>query len=300
MKTLVQVKKINKFFGNKQILHDVSFEIKEGEILGFIGPNGAGKTTTIKLMTGLQKIDSGEVFINGFNIQTDFEKAIERVGGIIESPDNYQYLSGYDNLMMYARLYPNVTKDKVNEVIEISGLKNRLKDKVSTYSLGMKQRLGIAIALVNDPNVLILDEPTNGLDPEGIKELRDLIKKLSKKGIAIFISSHNLSELESFITNACIIQNGRVVKTATIEELKVSNDSHFIIEVDDAKKAIKILDDEVKLIDKNTLLVKVSKKDVAMVIKKLVKNDIRVYSSIPQQRTLEEAFFDTTGGNEID
>lgn len=300
MKTLVQVKKINKFFGNKQILHDVSFEIKEGEILGFIGPNGAGKTTTIKLMTGLQKIDSGEVYINGFNIQTDFEKAIERVGGIIESPDNYQYLSGYDNLMMYARLYPNVTKDKVNEVIEISGLKNRLKDKVSTYSLGMKQRLGIAIALVNDPNVLILDEPTNGLDPEGIKELRDLIKKLSKKGIAIFISSHNLSELESFITNACIIQNGRVVKTATIEELKVSNDSHFIIEVDDAKKAIKILDDEVKLIDKNTLLVKVSKKDVAMVIKKLVKNDIRVYSSIPQQRTLEEAFFDTTGGNEID
>ena len=300
MKTLVQVKKINKFFGNKQILHDVSFEIKEGEILGFIGPNGAGKTTTIKLMTGLQKIDSGEVFINGFNIQTDFEKAIERVGGIIESPDNYQYLSGYDNLMMYARLYPNVTKDKIDEVIEISGLKNRLKDKVSTYSLGMKQRLGIAIALVNDPNVLILDEPTNGLDPEGIKELRDLIKKLSKKGIAIFISSHNLSELESFITNACIIQNGRVVKTATIEELKVSNDSHFIIEVDDAKKAIKILDDEVKLIDKNTLLVKVSKKDVAMVIKKLVKNDIRVYSSIPQQRTLEEAFFDTTGGNEID
>ena len=300
MKTLVQVKKINKFFGNKQILHDVSFEIKEGEILGFIGPNGAGKTTTIKLMTGLQKIDSGEVYINGFNIQTDFEKAIERVGGIIESPDNYQYLSGYDNLMMYARLYPNVTKDKIDEVIEISGLKNRLKDKVSTYSLGMKQRLGIAIALVNDPNVLILDEPTNGLDPEGIKELRDLIKKLSKKGIAIFISSHNLSELESFITNACIIQNGRVVKTATIEELKVSKDSHFIIEVDDAKKAIKILDDEVKLIDKNTLLVKVSKKDVAMVIKKLVKNDIRVYSSIPQQRTLEEAFFDTTGGNEID
>ena len=300
MKTLVKVDKINKSYGKKQVLHDVSFEIDEGEILGFIGPNGAGKTTTIKLMTGLQKIDSGEVYINGFNIQTDFEKAIERVGGIIESPDNYQYLSGYDNLMMYARLYPDVTKKKIDELIEISGLKNRLKDKVSTYSLGMKQRLGIAIALVNDPNVLILDEPTNGLDPEGIKELRDLIKKLSKKGIAIFISSHNLSELESFITNACIIQNGKIVKTASIDELKKMSESFYVIEVDDAKKAMKVLDDEVELIDKNTISVKVSKKDVAMVIKKLVKNDIRVYSSVPQQKTLEEAFLDTTGGNEID
>ena len=300
MKTLVKVDKINKSYGKKQVLHDVSFEIDEGEILGFIGPNGAGKTTTIKLMTGLQKIDSGEVYINGFNIQTDFEKAIERVGGIIESPDNYQYLSGYDNLMMYARLYPDVTKKKIDELIEISGLKNRLKDKVSTYSLGMKQRLGIAIALVNDPNVLILDEPTNGLDPEGIKELRDLIKKLSKKGIAIFISSHNLSELESFITNTCIIQNGKIVKTASIDELKKMSESFYVIEVDDAKKAMKVLDDEVELIDKNTISVKVSKKDVAMVIKKLVKNDIRVYSSVPQQKTLEEAFLDTTGGNEID
>ena len=300
MKTLVKVDKINKSYGKKQVLHDVSFEIDEGEILGFIGPNGAGKTTTIKLMTGLQKIDSGEVYINGFNIQTDFEKAIERVGGIIESPDNYQYLSGYDNLMMYARLYPDVTKKRIDELIEISGLKNRLKDKVSTYSLGMKQRLGIAIALVNDPNVLILDEPTNGLDPEGIKELRDLIKKLSKKGIAIFISSHNLSELESFITNACIIQNGKIVKTASIDELKKMSESFYVIEVDDAKKAMKVLDDEVELIDKNTISVKVSKKDVAMVIKKLVKNDIRVYSSVPQQKTLEEAFLDTTGGNEID
>lgn len=300
MKTLVKVDKINKSYGKKQVLHDVSFEIDEGEILGFIGPNGAGKTTTIKLMTGLQKIDSGEVYINGFNIQTDFEKAIERVGGIIESPDNYQYLSGYDNLMMYARLYPDVTKKRIDELIEISGLKNRLKDKVSTYSLGMKQRLGIAIALVNDPNVLILDEPTNGLDPEGIKELRDLIKKLSKKGITIFISSHNLSELESFITNACIIQNGKIVKTASIDELKKMSESFYVIEVDDAKKAMKVLDDEVELIDKNTISVKVSKKDVAMVIKKLVKNDIRVYSSVPQQKTLEEAFLDTTGGNEID
>jgi ABC-2 type transport system ATP-binding protein len=300
MKTLVKVDKINKSYGKKQVLHDVSFEIDEGEILGFIGPNGAGKTTTIKLMTGLQKIDSGEVYINGFNIQTDFEKAIERVGGIIESPDNYQYLSGYDNLMMYARLYPDVTKKRIDELIEISGLKNRLKDKVSTYSLGMKQRLGIAIALVNNPNVLILDEPTNGLDPEGIKELRDLIKKLSKKGIAIFISSHNLSELESFITNACIIQNGKIVKTASIDELKKMSESFYVIEVDDAKKAMKVLDDEIELIDKNTISVKVSKKDVAMVIKKLVKNDIRVYSSVPQQKTLEEAFLDTTGGNEID
>ena len=218
--SIVKVDKINKKFGKKQILHDVSFEINEGEILGFIGPNGAGKTTTIKLMLGLQSIDSGSVTINGYDLKKDFEKAIKGVGGIIESPDMYMYLSGRQNLKLIANMYKGITKKDIEDLIKLVGLEKRIDDKVSKYSLGMRQRLGIAAALISKPNVLILDEPTNGLDPQGILEIRELIKKLAKENkMAIMISSHNLSELENFITDACIIQNGKIVSNSSIKKL---------------------------------------------------------------------------------
>ena len=219
MKSIIEVKKINKSFGSKQILHDVSFSIDEGKILGFIGPNGAGKTTTIKLLLGLQSIDSGEVFINGYDVKKDFEKAIERVGAIVESPDLYMYLSGRQNLKLIANLYNGITEEDIDETLKKVGLENRKNDKVSKYSLGMRQRLGIAAALIHKPNVLILDEPTNGLDPEGIKEMRELLIKLAKEEkMAILISSHNLSELDNFVTDTCIIKNGVIVSTSSIKE----------------------------------------------------------------------------------
>ncbi|HOB26441.1 MAG TPA: ABC transporter ATP-binding protein, partial [Bacilli bacterium] len=180
MKNILSVNNICKSIGKKQILKNVSFNIEEGEILGFIGPNGAGKTTTIKLILGLQSIDSGTVKINGYDIQHDFEKAIARVGGIVESPDLYMYLTGRQNLMLIKRMYKDIKDEDMDNIIELIGLKNRIDDKVSKYSLGMRQRLGIGAALISNPNVLILDEPTNGLDPEGIKDIRDLIKKLAK------------------------------------------------------------------------------------------------------------------------
>ena len=200
--TVLKCNKLNKKFGKKHILRDVSFEIRKGDILGFIGPNGAGKTTTIKLVLGLQSITSGNVLINGFDIEKQFTKAIEKVGAIVENPDLYMYLSGYENLKLISKLYKGIDKKRIDEVVKLVKLENRINDKVSKYSLGMRQRLGIAQAILHRPSLLILDEPTNGLDPEGIKEMRELLVDLAKKeNMAILISSHNLAELDNLCRN---------------------------------------------------------------------------------------------------
>lgn len=179
--TILKCKDLHKKIGKKEILKGVSLEVNEGDILGFIGPNGAGKTTTIKLILGLQGITSGEVNINGYDIKKDFTKAIRRVGAIIENPDLYMYLTGYENLKLVANMYKGITKERIMEVVKLVKLENRINDKVSKYSLGMRQRLGVAQAILHKPNLLVLDEPTNGLDPEGIKEMRDLLKNLQNK-----------------------------------------------------------------------------------------------------------------------
>ena len=233
MEKILECKDLCKSFGKKQILKKVSFSINEGDILAFIGPNGSGKTTTIKLILGLQKIDSGDVIINGYDIKKDFIKAIKRVGAIVENPDTYMYLTGYQNLKTIADCY-GVTKEKIDEVVSYVGLNERINDKVSKYSLGMRQRLGIARALLNEPNILILDEPTNGLDPEGIKELRDLLKKLAKDGMGILISSHNLAELESFCNKVCIIDSGFIIESSSVLEFK-KDENRVLFIVNDTK-----------------------------------------------------------------
>ena len=300
--SIVKVEKINKKFGKKQVLHDVSFEINEGEILGFIGPNGAGKTTTIKLMLGLQSIDSGSVTINGYDLQKNFAKAISGVGGIIESPDMYMYLSGKQNLQLIANLYKGITKKEIDDLVKLVGLENRINDKVSKYSLGMRQRLGIAAALINKPNVLILDEPTNGLDPQGILEIRELIKKLAKeKKMAIMISSHNLSELDNFITDACIIQNGKILSNSSVKKLKSLDISKYRFKLNKtrgiktlfANKHIDVLDDELFEIE-------IEKSEINSILKKLISNDYEIYSLFKVSMSLEEAFMKETGGNVIE
>ena len=198
-KTILQCENLNKKFGKKQILNNVSFAMEEGDILGFIGPNGAGKTTTIKLILGLQSITEGKVSINGYDIESQFTKAIEKVGAIVENPDLYMYLSGYENLKLIANLYANINQARIDEVVKLVRLENRIKDKVSKYSLGMRQRLGIAQAILHKPNLLILDEPTNGLDPEGIKEMRELLVDLAKREkMAILISSLHSRNITCF------------------------------------------------------------------------------------------------------
>ena len=300
MKTLIEVKKINKSFGSKQILKDVSFTINEGEILGFIGPNGAGKTTTIKLMLGLQSIDSGEVIIDGYDIKKDFEKAIKSVGAIVESPDLYMYLSGRQNLELIASYYDNITKEDIDKTIKLVGLEKRINDKVSKYSLGMRQRLGIAASILHKPKVLILDEPTNGLDPEGIKDMRELLVKLSKNGYGILISSHNLSELDTFVTNTCIIQNGKIISTSTVKDLKKLNNTTFKIDLNTTKGIKKLIKKNVEIIDDDSIELKVEKDEITEYIKLLIDNNYQVYQVLMEELSLEDAFIQMTGGNKID
>lgn len=300
--TILKCENLYKSFRKKEILKGVSLEVCNGDILGFIGPNGAGKTTTIKLILGLQKIGSGNVVINGFDIQKNFEKAIAKVGAIIENPDLYMYLSGLDNLKLIAQLYKGIDQKRIDDVIKLVGLENRINDKVSKYSLGMRQRLGVAQAILHRPNLLILDEPTNGLDPEGIKDLRNLLVKLAKEeNMGILISSHNLAELESFCNKVCIIKNGVIVETSDLETVKKeASEGNYIIEVDDAKRARMIIGDMSNAEDNNHLEVHADKENIPLIIKKLVLQDIKIYSIKEDVMSLEDAFFKKTGGNVID
>ena len=231
--------KLEKKVKNKIIVQDISFSINKGEVVGLVGPNGAGKTTIIKLILGLVKITRGNVYINGYDIEKDFVKAIEKVGAIVENPDLYMYLSGYDNLKLTANNYKNISKERIKEVIKVVGLENRIKDKVLTYSLGMRQRLGIAEAIINSPELLILDEPTNGLDVEGIIEIRNLIKALARNGIAILVSSHNLSEISNICSRIIAMKNGKIVEDNTIDDFtdegKLSLEDAFIKKVGENK-----------------------------------------------------------------
>jgi len=299
---ILQCENLKKKFGRKEILKGVSLDAKAGDILGFIGPNGAGKTTTIKLILGLQSITGGTVKINGYDIEKEFVKAIKRVGTIVESPDLYMYMSGYDNLKLIANMYKDISKERIDEVIKLVGLENRIKDKVSKYSLGMRQRLGIAQAILHKPNLLVLDEPTNGLDPEGIKQVKDLIVKLAKEEkMAVLISSHNLLELESFCTKVTIIKNGEVIENTSMEQAKKLNkDSCYKFEIDDIKKAIEIIKEETKVIDDKNIKIYIDKQKVPEVIRKLVEEDVKIYKVCEEEVSLEDAFLKKTGGNVID
>jgi len=292
MQKILECQNLCKSFGKKQILKDVSFEIDEKDILAFIGPNGSGKTTTIKLILGLQNIDSGSVKINGYDVEKDFVKSIEKVGAIVENPDTYMYLSGWQNLKLVANLYKGVTDDDLKTIVKTVGLENRIHDKVSKYSLGMRQRLGIARALINKPNLLVLDEPTNGLDPEGIKDLRILLKILAKEGMGILISSHNLAELESFCNKVLIIDNGVILEKSEVRKFK-DNDNKYLFKVDNTKN-IKL--DGMYEVTKTTFCINGEKESIASIIKTLVNEDIKIYEVTLTELTLEEAFLKKTGG----
>lgn len=214
---VLEVKNISKKILKKEIIKDISFSVEEGEVLGFLGPNGCGKTTTIKMIVGLIASTEGEILICGNNLKENRGKALKHIGAIVESAALYEYLSGYENLMQIARIR-KIPKSNVDEIIELIGLKDRINDKVKTYSLGMKQRLGIGMSLFGDIKLLILDEPTNGLDPFGIMELREIIKKLSKeRKISVFISSHILSEIEQVCDRVVFVSEGTIMAVEKLD-----------------------------------------------------------------------------------
>lgn len=218
--TVLSVKHLKKSIGGKPIIHDMTFDVVAGEVFGFLGPNGAGKTTTIRMLVGLADSDGGEIRIGGFTIKKHFPQAIAQVGCIVENPELYKFMTGRENLESFARMSGNVTPERIEEIIEFVDLTRAIDDKVKTYSLGMRQRLGIAQALLHRPRLLILDEPTNGLDPAGIRELRQFIRRLAEEeNLAVFISSHLLSEIEMMCDRVAIISNGRVISVGLVKTL---------------------------------------------------------------------------------
>lgn len=295
--SILKVEKLCKKIRKKDILKDVSFEVNEGDILAFIGPNGAGKTTTIKCVLGLQRMSSGQVFINGYDINKDFVHAISKVGALVEEPDVYFYLSGLENLKMQARMYPHVVMDDILRVVELVGLEDRIHDKVSKYSLGMRQRLGIAIALLHSPNLLLLDEPTNGLDPEGIKDLRILLKRLAKSGVGILISSHNLSELETFCNRVLIISKGEILEESSIEEIKNLDENKYILKVDDSHACNPYLEENDQILDSHFIEVIRDEEEIAAFIRCLVIHNVSLYEVKKESMSLEEAFMKRSGGD---
>lgn len=264
------------------ILDDITFDVFAGEVFGFLGPNGAGKTTTIRMLFGLISITEGEILINGYSIKKDFEKAIVNVGGMIENPKMYKYLTGYQNLVHYARMYLTIAKERIDEVTDLVGLSNRVHDKVNTYSLGMRQRLGLAQALLHRPSLIVLDEPTNGLDPAGIHEFRDYLRMLAKKEhIAILVSSHLLTEMELMCDRIGIIQNGKLIGIHTINDFLLNDNTVCVaFTVDNVSKAKKCLlkllyrPEAMKTINETTLEIILDMNDIPDIIATLVQDGV--------------------------
>ncbi|MFS0861681.1 ABC transporter ATP-binding protein [Fredinandcohnia sp. 179-A 10B2 NHS] len=306
MEPVLQLRNVKKAIGKKEIIKGISFDVFPGEVFGFLGPNGAGKTTTIRMLVGLMSITSGEVIIKGTSIAKHFEEAVQHIGGIVENPEMYKFLTGHQNLVHYARMVNGVTKERIQEVIELVGLEKRINDKVKTYSLGMRQRLGIAQALLHNPSILILDEPTNGLDPAGIREVRDYVRKLAREeGLAVIVSSHLLSEMEMMCDRIGIIQNGKLVGVQKVTEF-MNEDLLMRVQfqVEDSSRVLTILSTEfpdvsVAPTEKGIELF-IEQNMIPKINASLVKNEINVYGIVQVSKSLEDRFLEVTGGNQID
>lgn len=297
-KTVLELKNVNKTYGKRKVIDNISLEVKEGEIYGFLGPNGSGKTTTIKMILRLISSDSGEIKVNGYDVKKQFEKAMECIGAIVENPDMYKYMSGIDNLRLHARIR-NIDEQRVNEVLEMVDLKDRKKEKVSKYSLGMKQRLGLALTLLHKPKVLILDEPTNGLDPAGIKKLRDILKEIAhKENVAVFVSSHILSEMQLMCDKVAVIDSGKIVK---IEDMSDETNEIEVVDirVEDIEKSIQTIKERFGIEatkKEHSIEINISTESLPEVVKELAMADVKIRAVIPKEHNLEDIFFDATKG----
>lgn len=308
MKTelILEVNHVEKKIRRKKIIKGISFTVEKGEIFGFLGPNGSGKTTTIRMLVGLIRPTAGSIRICGYDILTQSTKALERVGCIVENPELYPFLTGMENLEHFARMLPGVTREKINDVVKRVALTERIHDRVKDYSLGMRQRLGIAQALLGDPSLLILDEPTNGLDPQGIKELREFIRQLADEGLSVFISSHLLSEIQLMCDRVAIILDGQIIHEGTVASLLNESLRKVYWTVDDAEKAMHIFRKypgiEVRTMDSDEgekLITESDEKWVSVLNEELVKNGVKVSGVEWKKPVLEDLFLELTGGEHV-
>ncbi|CAM4487099.1 ABC-2 type transport system ATP-binding protein [Paenibacillus endophyticus] len=304
---VLSLQQVTKRIGGKTIVDRMSFTIQKGEIVGLLGPNGAGKTTTIRMLVGLIQMSEGDVFVQGHSIRNDFSNAIRHIGAIIENPEFYPYMSGWDNLKQYQRMDSGITDERIKIVTELVGLEAAMNKKVKAYSLGMRQRLGIAQALLGNPSLLILDEPTNGLDPAGIREMRQYLQHIADhEGISILVSSHLLSEMELMCSRVVVIQEGKYVTERDLHQGKEQSQLLTVkIRVDQLDSAYKISSAihgvEVAGLDKerNEIVLSLQDELIPQVVAKLGEGKIKIYRITETKLSLEEEFLKWTGGSRI-
>lgn len=312
---VLSVQGLKKNVGGKTIIRDVSFDVYAGEIFGFLGPNGSGKTTTIRMLVDLVKPTAGTIRICGEDIDAAPDRALAHVGCIVENPEMYSFMTGWENLEQFARMQTGISRERIMEVVGIVGMDGRIHDKVKTYSLGMRQRLGIAQALLCKPKLLILDEPTNGLDPKGIKELREFIRMLSATGMSLFVSSHLLSEIQLMCDRVAIIAHGEVIAVGEVDDLVSQAGAYTVWQVDEPEAArelfrgqadIRIVEDDQHRIDealqhgwRDAIVTTVDEERVPHWVGKLVGAGIGVRAVQRVAPSLEELFLKLTEGEKI-
>jgi len=296
--TVLQVDHVSKVIGKKTILHDVSLSVERGEIFGLLGPNGSGKTTLIRTVVGLIKETEGTITVNGFPLKEQFTSAMKSIGAIIENPEFYDYLTGYQNLKHFANMHEGITSERLDEVIALVKLENSIHAKVKTYSLGMRQRLGVAQAILHKPALLLLDEPTNGLDPAGMREFRTYLQTLCREeGISILIASHLLKEVEALCDRVGIIQDGELKAVQDLSPNRQDQGMYVEFEVSDEQKAADLLSQEFEVTMRSHIIdVAIVKEQIPAVNRKLVESDILVYRITSVYETLEDSFMSVTEG----
>ncbi|WP_047986021.1 ABC transporter ATP-binding protein [Ornithinibacillus californiensis] len=297
MEYVVETKKLTKKFGIEYAVADLDLKIPKGEIYGFLGPNGAGKTTTIRLLLGLMRQNTGTIKIFNKDLNSTRLEILKKVGSLVENPSYYGHLTARENLETLRKIH-GAPKQRIDDVLDIVRLSDVGNKKVKGFSLGMKQRLGIAASLLNNPELLILDEPTNGLDPSGIIEIRNLIKRLpSEYGMTVLISSHLLSEIDQIATSVGVISKGKMIFQDSIEEMRMLSQQKISLKLDDNEKAWRFLSSKgVKVEPENDCLALVEQSDqeIAHVIRMLVENNFSIYRVEEEKRSLEDTFLQMT------
>lgn len=305
---ILRVNHVTKKIGDQILVEDLSFDVFPGEVFGLLGPNGAGKTTLIRMMVGLMSITEGEVWIQGARVREQFEEAARQVGAIVENPEFYPFFTGYKNLLHFAGMVRGVTRERIDEVVSLVKLDQSIHQPVKTYSLGMRQRLGVAQALLHEPSLLVLDEPTNGLDPAGIRELREYLRYLAReKGVAVLVSSHLLSEMELMCDRVAILQKGRMVDVRRIgektwggrERVQVRfevNRTHslpaILQDLGWSERGPKILPDGFEI--------QLTREEIAQLNTKLAVEGVSVYGIRSAEKTLEDRFLEITESDSND
>ena len=301
MPNIVQTNQLTKIIDGKELVKNVNIHVKKGEVYGFLGPNGAGKTTVMKMLTNLWKPTSGEVWLFGEKLTPTSYEVLKRMGSIIEFPCFYDHMSGKDNLQLHSEYMGYHTSGCVEDALEMLGLADASEKQVKSYSLGMKQRLGIARAILCKPELLILDEPTNGLDPAGMKQIRDLFRMLcSEYGITIIISSHMLSEVESIADTIGVINHGNMMKEISMKEISEMNTANIELAVENTKKAAYVLADKLelsnfKVIDEKCIRIYDTCIDTKDISKALAMNEVEINSISKKAESLEDYFLKLTG-----